>query len=892
MAEDVVSRLVLQGQQYFSTINQAHQRTQRFQKDTQQGYKAVTGAIQTATKALVALGAAAVVRQIVRMINDTARLGDELAKMSQRTGLTVETLNGLTQAAALADVTNEQLTVGIFQLNKNLLDTVRGTGEAKASFAAMGISGKEAAELLKRPDEAFLDIADRLARIPDPSIRAAEAMRIFGKSGAQMLPFLNQGKEAIAAQIKELQRLRPITTEQAQAAEAYNDAITNLTSAYEGLLQRGLGPLIPELTKLIQAFTALISGSDTLLERVASLSEYGANAGTFLRGIAGSAIFLESSIKAVSLQIAVLFEQLANPGNREGLLDFYREEIRTLDEELEQRLSKLFPEATGGKRKDFNVQPTPPPPVGQGSTAPVGEQKVSEAVSGLLALRQAELGLLEAEERRDGEATERLQNIKVEIATLKEQLAIQKEIEAAAKGNRAVDPTVAQAAALEARATLVTLATEQEKINGLKQEGLGNDIVATETQRQQIILLETKQRLAQESLNLEIRQLDPLGDAALLRGQQIVVLRTKHELLRKEQEVLGHTVARQNEILVVEAELLKLKKEGQALNQESIGRGVVASASAELERRLEGFRRRVRDAQNEVERGQALPNQLPETQQLRRIELRKAEIELIKEEERLGFAGLEESNRRFSLADAQLRAETDKTQQTFLGGWQSAFQKFASDAEGAFGLGQTLARNFITNIQSALSSQILSIFDHIEKGTLTWKTALEQIPAILQRITAELTAMLIVQAISTAIGGGTGGGAGGGAGGGFAGLFGGLFGGRTSAGGGGPFAGLAGQPGFAFATGGSFLVGGPSGTDRTPVSFMASRGERVTVETPDQQRRGGVTVNVNNYAPGVEATAREWNTPNGRTVDVVIRRTVRDTVEREYGMNRKPGRVG
>jgi hypothetical protein len=50
---------------------------------------------------------------------------------------------------------------------------------------------------------------------------------------------------------------------------------------------------------------------------------------------------------------------------------------------------------------------------------------------------------------------------------------------------------------------------------------------------------------------------------------------------------------------------------------------------------------------------------------------------------------------------------------------------------------------------------------------------------------------------------------------------------------------------FGFATGGSFMVGGPGGTDKTPVGFMATRGERVTVETPDQQRRGdgsGVTI--------------------------------------------------
>ncbi len=41
---------------------------------------------------------------------------------------------------------------------------------------------------------------------------------------------------------------------------------------------------------------------------------------------------------------------------------------------------------------------------------------------------------------------------------------------------------------------------------------------------------------------------------------------------------------------------------------------------------------------------------------------------------------------------------------------------------------------------------------------------------------------------------------------------------------------------LAFAGGGQFVVGGPSGTDKSLQAFWATRGERVTVETPDQQR--------------------------------------------------------
>lgn len=50
-----------------------------------------------------------------------------------------------------------------------------------------------------------------------------------------------------------------------------------------------------------------------------------------------------------------------------------------------------------------------------------------------------------------------------------------------------------------------------------------------------------------------------------------------------------------------------------------------------------------------------------------------------------------------------------------------------------------------------------------------------------------------------------------------------------------------------FATGGSFMVGGSGGTDSTPVRFMATPGEEVTIRTPSQQRAGsGVTINQTN----------------------------------------------
>ena len=53
---------------------------------------------------------------------------------------------------------------------------------------------------------------------------------------------------------------------------------------------------------------------------------------------------------------------------------------------------------------------------------------------------------------------------------------------------------------------------------------------------------------------------------------------------------------------------------------------------------------------------------------------------------------------------------------------------------------------------------------------------------------------------------------------------------------------------FGFANGGSFTVGGPSGRDRTPVQFMATRGEEVEITPAGGRRSRGVT-NIFNVRP-------------------------------------------
>jgi hypothetical protein len=162
--------------------------------------------------AAVAVGAGA---GLVAMVKSTANTADELGKLSQKTGIAVESLSGLSHAAKLSNVSTEQLNTGLRQLAKHMSEN----GEA----------GKDV-------EQKLLEVADRFKGMRDGAEKTALAMELFGKSGADLIPLLNEGRAGLEAMKDEARRLGlVITAETAKAAQEFNDNLTRLQGALQGV---------------------------------------------------------------------------------------------------------------------------------------------------------------------------------------------------------------------------------------------------------------------------------------------------------------------------------------------------------------------------------------------------------------------------------------------------------------------------------------------------------------------------------------------------------------------------------------------------------------------------------------------------------------------------------
>lgn len=228
--------------------------------------KQIEGAFSGLNDVLGKVGVGLSAAGIVSFIKSGIDAADDLNKLSQKVGVTVESLSALQYAAKLSDVSVEELSKGLRQLAKNAVDVQAGTGEAGTAFAALDVAVEDSNGRLKSTEELLLDVAEKFAGIEDGAGKTALAMKLFGKSGADLIPLLNQGRAGFEEIRKEAERLGIIlSSETAAAAEKFNDDLTRLAAASDKLKFSLAEGVLPGLSKFTEQMLAAnkISGSTT-----------------------------------------------------------------------------------------------------------------------------------------------------------------------------------------------------------------------------------------------------------------------------------------------------------------------------------------------------------------------------------------------------------------------------------------------------------------------------------------------------------------------------------------------------------------------------------------------------------------------------------------------------
>ena len=169
--------------------------------NTARGLAGVTKRLQSWGASITALGSKIFAAGLVidgafdATVLQFASAGTEMARLSARTGIGVESLSTLAFAADQSGLSVEQLEMALRRMEISVGEAAGGSAQAQLHFAKLGLSVQALAKM--SPEDRFKAIADAISRMSDVAQKMAAAKSIFGRGGPEFLGLLNKGKVGI-----------------------------------------------------------------------------------------------------------------------------------------------------------------------------------------------------------------------------------------------------------------------------------------------------------------------------------------------------------------------------------------------------------------------------------------------------------------------------------------------------------------------------------------------------------------------------------------------------------------------------------------------------------------------------------------------------------------------
>jgi lambda family phage tail tape measure protein len=252
-------RTDVQGANQIVALNRGLQGVQQTAAGASVAMRGMAGSSALLTSSLGALLPLMSAAGLVGLVKGAIDAGDAMNDLSQRTGVSVDALAKFKKAAATSGTDIDFVAKSLGRLSKGMFEAATtGKGKAADALNALGISATDASGKLKSADAVTLEIANRFKAMPDGVTKTALAMALFGKSGADMIPMLNMGGQAI-------DKLSVKMTEAfAKKADEYRDKLAILSGKVSALGMDLTIALLPALNAVTDAVTAAVSGFNSL----------------------------------------------------------------------------------------------------------------------------------------------------------------------------------------------------------------------------------------------------------------------------------------------------------------------------------------------------------------------------------------------------------------------------------------------------------------------------------------------------------------------------------------------------------------------------------------------------------------------------------------------------
>lgn len=261
-----------------------------------------------ASFSLVAFGA-------LRASQAAIDMAGSIQDSGERTGAAVDDYQALVNMLGQVGGTAEDAEMAFTKFNKGIGEAAAGKDKGFASLMQrLNIPLKDAQGNIRSLTDTLPELADAFQKNENPALRTRMATELFSKGGTKMIPILMKGKAAVAAWVKEQERLGAIISKESIGQlDDLGDAHATLQTQIKANIANALAKLVPIIRPIINSMSEWLAANKEWLqaEIVSTINEIA----TALRNVDWKAVAVD--IQDTARAVASVVEML---GGVKGVL--------------------------------------------------------------------------------------------------------------------------------------------------------------------------------------------------------------------------------------------------------------------------------------------------------------------------------------------------------------------------------------------------------------------------------------------------------------------------------------------------------------------------------------------------------------------------------------------
>jgi hypothetical protein len=226
----------------------------------------VSGAVDMAKKAFIALGGYAGVKMFAGMVASSIEAVGTLHDLAQTTGVSAAALSGLAAVGRTTGTTAEEIAGKLTKMAKNLAVASEESKGSAEAVKALGLNFEDFRKL--KPDEQLLEVAKAQEKFADGAGKAAAMESLMGKGAAALIPYMHDLAATGAVNAE-------VTDAQAAAADEFGDNLASLKGEGEGWKRTLSLGMLPALNDAAKATLGVFKESGGLRDQLRKLNEDG-----------------------------------------------------------------------------------------------------------------------------------------------------------------------------------------------------------------------------------------------------------------------------------------------------------------------------------------------------------------------------------------------------------------------------------------------------------------------------------------------------------------------------------------------------------------------------------------------------------------------------------------